>query len=160
VIENKRSQKTGSGVKFVHTNLVARDWKKLAQFYIKAFGCTRKPPERDLNCAWLDQATSLRGAHIRGIHLRLPGYGADGPTLEIFQYVKEKQGNKPVVNRPGFGHIAFGVRDIGRGLQRVQRYGGGRVGEVVSTDVAGVGHIDFVYARDPEGNIIELQKWR
>jgi predicted enzyme related to lactoylglutathione lyase len=160
VLEKKRSPKMASGVKFVHTNLVARDWKKLAQFYIKAFGCTGKPPERDLNGAWLDQATSLRGAHIWGIHLKLPGYGANGPTLEIFQYAKEKRGSHPAVNRSGFGHIAFAVKNVGRALQKVERCGGGRVGEVVSTEVAGVGHIDFVYARDPEGNIIELQKWR
>jgi hypothetical protein len=37
--------------------------------------------------------------------------------------------------------------------------GGGAVGKVATTDVAGVGKLRVVYARDPEGNIIELQKW-
>ena len=35
---------------------------------------------------WLDSATGINGAHLRGMHLRLPGYGEHGPTLEIFQY--------------------------------------------------------------------------
>ena len=151
--------KTTTGIKFVHTNLVARDWGRLSRFYIKAFGCTRKPPERDLRGEWLDKATSVKGAHIRGIHLVLPGYAAGGPTLEIFQYSREGRGAYPVVNRPGFGHIAFAVKDVRKALQKVERCGGGRVGDVVTTDVAGVGRIDFVYARDPEGNIIELQRW-
>jgi lactoylglutathione lyase len=148
-----------TGIRFVHTNIVARDWKKLADFYVKALGCKRKPPERDLKGAWLDQATSLRGAHIKGAHLTLPGYGATGPTLEIFQYAREKSGGHPAVNRPGFGHIAFAVGDVAKALQKVERCGGGRVGAAVSTHITGVGHIDFVYARDPEGNIIELQRW-
>ena len=150
---------TVEDIKFVHTNLVARDWKKLADFYIQAFGCKRKPPERNLSGEWLDKATSLKGVHIRGIHLRLPGYREDGPTLEIFQYSREKRGRRPAVNKPGFGHIAFAVRDVAKTLQKVERCGGGRVGQRVSTEIEGVGRIDFVYARDLEGNVIELQKW-
>ena len=69
-------------MKYTHTNLVARDWRRLADFYIKVFGCTPVPPERDLSGDWLDKATSLQDAHIRGVHLRLPGHGDAGPTLE------------------------------------------------------------------------------
>jgi predicted enzyme related to lactoylglutathione lyase len=145
--------------RYVHTSIVARDWKALSQFYIRALGCRRKPPERDLAGAWLDSATSLRGAHIRGIHLRLPGFGADGPTLEIFQYSREKPGGPAATNRLGYSHLAFAVTDVARALEKIESLGGGRVGKAVSTEIAGVGRIDFVYARDPEGNIIELQKW-
>ncbi len=28
------------GVRFGHTNLIARDWRGLARFYTKLFGCT------------------------------------------------------------------------------------------------------------------------
>ena len=148
-----------AGIKYAHTNLVARDWKKLAQFYIRAFGCKRKPPERNLKGEWPDKATSLKGVHIRGMHLSLPGCGATGPTLEIFQYSKEKWNRHRAADGPGFRHIAFAVRDVVKALQKVERCGGGRVGQLVSTEIEGVGHIDFVYVRDPEGNIIELQRW-
>ena len=30
--------------KFVHTNLVAEDWRKLATFYEEVFGCVPVPP--------------------------------------------------------------------------------------------------------------------
>ena len=32
--------------KFVHTNLIAQDWKKLADFYEQVFGCQRVLPEK------------------------------------------------------------------------------------------------------------------
>jgi hypothetical protein len=37
--------------------------------------------------------------------------------------------------------------------------GGGPVGEIVSLEVEGSGHVTFAYVRDPEGNIVELQSW-
>jgi predicted enzyme related to lactoylglutathione lyase len=75
--------------RFVHTNLVARDWRRLARFYEQVFGCTPVPPERDLSGQWLEDAT----------------------------------------------------------------------GKVVSVEVAGVGTITFAYLTDPEGNVIEVQRW-
>ncbi len=151
--------RTTEGVRYVHTNIVAKDWKALARFYVEAFGCRRKPPERNLKGSWLDTATSVKRAHIRGIHIILPGYGDHGPTLEIFQYSKGKKGGAAAINRTGFAHIAFAVKDVAKALARVESLGGGRVGEPVSAEVEGMGPINFVYARDPEGNIIELQKW-
>ena len=37
--------------KYVHTNLIARDWKRLIRFYIDVFGCEPKGPERDMSGA-------------------------------------------------------------------------------------------------------------
>jgi lactoylglutathione lyase len=146
-------------IRYVHTNLVAADWKELTRFYVKVFGCKRKLPERKLKGNWLDTLTSIKNAHVEGIHLALPGYGNDGPTLEVFQYSKQKRTDTPTVNKLGFGHIAFAVSDVRRMLTEVKRNGGSAVGSVVSTTVEGVGHIEVVYARDPEGNVVELQKW-
>ena len=107
----------------------------------------------------MDKATSLNGAHIKGIHLRLPGYGSEGPTLEIFQYSRVKKGALAAINKPGYAHVAFLVHNVARALEKLERHGGRRLGQVVSATIEGVGSINFVYARDPEGNIIELQKW-
>ena len=145
--------------KYVHTNLIARDWKKLVRFYTDVFGCRRKVPERNMSGDWLDSVASLRNAHLTGIHLRLPGYGEDGPTLEIFSYDQLVEREIPAANQRGFAHIAFAVDDVDQALQAVIAAGGGTVGKIVSTEVDGVGLIRVVYARDPEGNIVELQKW-
>ena len=144
---------------YVHTNLTGRDWRTLVKFYCEVFGCVPKPPERDLSGDWLDRTTSLRNAHLTGLHLRLPGFGTDGPTLEIFSYDEMLQGRLPVANEPGFGHLAFAVEDVEEALRAVQMRGGSSVGEIVTTHVTGVGTLRVVYARDPEGNIVELQKW-
>jgi len=144
--------------RFVHINIVARDFKRLSGFYRKVFGCTPVPPERVLEGGWLDRATGIKDAHIRGVHLRLPGTGEDGPTLEIFQYDEEEEIPKNV-NCTGFAHIAFSVDDPVSMLETVIAEGGDRVGEPVKVAVQGAGTIVFVYAKDPEGNIIKLQKW-
>jgi predicted enzyme related to lactoylglutathione lyase len=145
--------------KYAHTNLIARDWKRLVRFYCEVFGCEPKGPERDLSNAWLDKVTALANAHLRGVHLRLPGYGDDGPTLEIFSYDQLIEHELPRANECGFAHIAFAVGDVDEALRAVITAGGGAVGEIASADVDGVGPLRVVYARDPEGNIIELQKW-
>ena len=145
--------------KYVHTNLIARDWKRLVRFYSEVFGCEPKGPERNMSGAWLDRLTSLRKAHLSGVHLHLPGYGDDGPTLEIFSYDQLIEGELPAANQAGFAHIAFAVDDVDEAVQAVIAAGGGTVGEIVTTQVDGVGFLRVVYARDPEGNIIELQKW-
>jgi predicted enzyme related to lactoylglutathione lyase len=145
--------------KYVHTNLIARDWKRLVQFYSDLFGCIPKGSERDMSGVWLDQVTSLRNAHLRGVHLSLPGYGDDVPTLEIFSYRQLVEGKMPTANQCGFAHIAFAVDDVNQALQALIAAGGGAVGEIATTEVDSVGVLRVVYARDPEGNIIELQKW-
>jgi predicted enzyme related to lactoylglutathione lyase len=145
--------------KYVHTNLIARDWKRLVRFYTDVFGCERKGPERDMSGEWLDRITSLNDAHLTGVHLRLPDYGDDGPTLEIFSYDQLIERDLPAANQCGFAHIAFAVDDVDQALLAVIAAGGSTVGNIATTKVEGVGMLRVVYARDPEGNIVELQKW-
>jgi len=145
--------------KFTHTNLIARDWKRLAAFYEQVFGCTPVLPERDLSGAWLDAVTNLQGAHVRGIHLRVPGYGDTGPTLEIFQYSPKGPESDTAIHRPGYAHIAFQVDDVDSARREVLAEGGHEFGQLVTTSVPGAGTVTFVYVTDPENNVIELQSW-
>jgi predicted enzyme related to lactoylglutathione lyase len=145
--------------RYVHTNLIAEDWRRLASFYTDVFGCTAVPPERDFSGAWLDAATAVPGARIRGVHLRLPGFGDGGPTLEIFQYNRSEPPVETAVNRPGFAHIAFAVPDVASAREAVLAAGGRAVGEVVTVEVPDAGRVTFTYLSDPEGNVIELQSW-
>lgn len=144
---------------FGHVNLIARDWERLSRFYQEVFGCTPVPPRRDQQGPWLDAGTGLRGAHLRGEHLRLPGLGPDGPTLEIFSYDEALDHPGPAPNRIGLGHLAFQTGDVPALLREVEARGGRAVGSVVTMAVPGKGTITFVYAADPEGNLLELQAW-
>lgn len=121
-------------MRFAHTNIISTHWKELADFYVNTFDCKLVPPVRRQSGEWLDQGTGLQNAQLEGAHLLLPGHGIHGPTLEIYQYrfIEEHKAAKP--NTKGFGKIT-------------------------EKEVQGVGKITFVYARDPEGNLIELQSW-
>lgn len=145
--------------RYGHTNLVAKDWKRLANFYENVFGCVPVPPERDYSGETFDRLANLSNAHQRGMHLRLPGFGDDGPTLEIFEYEPALEKPETRTNRQGFGHIAFVVDDVERALETVIAAGGGQVGELVTLTRADGRRVTLVYATDPEENIIELQRW-
>ena len=144
-------------MKYVHTNLVARNWKVLADFYIKVFKCEPVPPERDLSGDWIDRAVNLRETHITGVHLRLPGY-KDGPTLEVFQYDDEPARETIYPNTPGLCHLAFSVEDVLATADKIVEMGGDWLGQLTEVEIKGVGRLVFAYMRDPEGNIIEIQK--
>jgi predicted enzyme related to lactoylglutathione lyase len=145
--------------RFGHVSIVASEWRALADFYARVLGCTFVPPERDLGGPVLEAATGVSGATIRGAHLRLPGLGPDGPTLEIFEYGSGPERPPTAVNRPGFGHIAFAVPDVAAARDAVLAAGGGVVGEVVTTDTSDGRRVTWTYVTDPEGNVLELQAW-
>ncbi len=93
-------------LRYVHTNIVAKDAKKLVEFYKKVFDCRSIGETRDISGEWLDQMTGVKTSHITGEHICLPGYG-----------------------------------------------------ELVKTEYSDGRKAVFVYAADPEGNIIEIQSW-
>ena len=148
-------------MRYAHTNIIAKDWQKLALFYQEVFACLPVPPQRDLHGDWLDKLTGVENAHIQGVHLRLPGYTKEAPTLEIFSYADEM----PVallndINTTGIGHLAFEVEDVQATLEKILSCGGSTLGELVTKEYPGLGTACLVYCRDPEGNIIELQNWQ
>jgi predicted enzyme related to lactoylglutathione lyase len=147
------------GARYGHTNLIAADWRALARFYQEQFGCIPVPPERDFKGPDLERGTGIPGAHLTGAHLRLPGHGPEGPTLEIFNYNILKDRPDVAVNRPGFGHIAFVVDDVPTARASVIAAGGRHVGEVVTLTTTTGARVTWVYVTDPEGNVIELQSW-
>lgn len=149
-----------NNVKYVHTNIIAKDWKKLSQFYIDVFGCKPLYPERDLSGEWIDILTGIKDVRVRGIHLSLPGY-EKGPTLEIFEYNPDNpRTDERAINAGGFGHIAFLVDNVEEMLNKVMEHGGTKLGDITGNNYKELGLLTVVYARDPEGNFIELQNWK
>lgn len=147
-------------MRFAHINIAAKNWKSLSEFYIKVFNCRIKPPERKLSGLWLDQGTGLKNAVLEGLHLLLPGYGGSGPTLEIFSYQNMNDCEPIMANHVGLTHLAFEVQDVDQTLADALENGGKLLGKVTEKTIEGVGNLKFVYFRDPEGNIVEIQSWK
>lgn len=146
-------------VKYSHTNLISTDWKKISKFYMDVFGCVPCGPVRKLSGKAVEDGTSVASANIEGIHLLLPGYGEGGPTLEIFQYSDILPQTETLANTKGFTHIAFEVSDLDETCRQVIRAGGWILGKLARQPVDSIGVCTFVYVRDPDRNIIEIQSW-
>ena len=102
-----------------------------------------------------------KNAWLQGMHLLLPGYKDNGPTLEIYSYSEMLEKTAPpAANRKGFGHLAFEVDDVNELLKKMIQHGGNRLGDMVEKEIEGVGLLTFTYGTDPEGNIIEIQSWK
>lgn len=146
-------------IEFVHTNLIAYDWRRLADFYFKVFRCKPAGPERDLSGDWVTKLTGIDNATIRGIHLKLPGQSCQNITLEIFEYdPKGSQIEQTGINTGGYGHIAFLTDDFDGLVSQVIENGGQYYGEPVYAHIEGLGIMHVAYMIDPEGNVIEIQE--
>ncbi len=146
-------------LRYVHTNIIAKDAKRLITFYKDVFDCKSTGETRDISGEWLDKVTGVKNAHIKGEHISLPGYGENGPTLEIFSYDDMIEAGISHTNQIGIAHLAFQTDDVYSKLKDVLAAGGSQYGELVETIYQDGRKAVFVYVTDPEGNIIEIQSW-
>lgn len=142
-------------MKFSHVNMIARDTDKLADFYKTVFGCDDLYARKDLSGEAISKCNGVPDAEIYAAWLSLPG--VDGTFLEIFQYKNTHDRPTPLVNQPGYGHISFEVEDIQATYDAAINAGGAPLGEVKNfgTEEA---PLFYVYVRDPEGNVVELEQ--
>jgi len=70
-------------MRYVHTNIIAKDWRSLSNFYQKVFGCRPVGPQRDLSGEWIEDLTNIKSVHIVGEHLSFPGYNEKWIQPEI-----------------------------------------------------------------------------
>ena len=134
--------------RFGNVNVIARDWRGLAKFYERVFGCVFVPPEREYKGADLSAGTGVPDAALRGAHLRLPGGGPAGPTLEIYQYDPSLESLPSAANRPGFGLIEVVVPDVTTALDAVVAEGRGVVSGSVTLQTADGRCVTCVYVTD------------
>src|SRR4051794_4874354 len=105
-------------IAYAGTNIIARDWKRLVNFYVEVFECTPVPPQRLLSGRWLEDGTGLENASLEGMHLRLPGSGMPALRSEIYSYAETLESPLPT-NRCGFTHIALAADDVEQMLSKV-----------------------------------------
>ena len=134
---------------FSHAGLTVSDFNAAVKFYWDVFGCplvgvADTPAERVRS--FFGVAADAPRCKIGW--LRAPG----GAVLEIFEF----QPHEPPIgvpwNRVGLTHIAFNVRNTQRWHDYLTRKG---VECVSAPERSPRGHT-FFFAKDPDGNLIEL----
>ena len=142
-------------MKLLHVSLTARNADQLSAFYKGVFGFVDRRTPKRLSGETVTRGNGLPGSEIYAIWLHLPSDSE--PFLEILEYTKTAQRDIPAVNEPGFGHLAFEVRDLHQTVEHVLRFGGTLQGKVTNFGTEEQPHL-IVYARDSEGNILELEQ--
>lgn len=133
--------------------MVAADIDTLASFYQEAIGCRLLAPIAEFANDALSKGIGAPGAKVRIGWLSFPG-GSDGaPILELYQLLDWESG---WAYAPGQGHLAFEVEDVGSTLEKVIASGGSRLGELVEWEAPSGNVARFIFARDPEGNVVDL----
>lgn len=131
-------------------NLLSKDWRKPARFYIDVFNCKTLFSERDMQGDWIAKMTNIENVHIAGIHVQLHGC-PEGPTLEIFTNDKPVERSLPTqINEIDYTYIEFQVEIVKKYVNRILAHGGSFYEEIVYSEIKDIGHLTAVYMRDPE----------
>ena len=133
-----------------HTGIVVRDLEKAANFY-RALGFI------DSNQAleegkFIDQVTGLLNAKLEWIKLKSP----DGYLLELLQYhshLESEEVTKQRSNKLGCSHIAFGVDNIEKTCEIIEKIGGSIVNPPALSDDK---KVKVAYCHDVEGVLMEI----
>jgi catechol 2,3-dioxygenase-like lactoylglutathione lyase family enzyme len=134
---------------FSHVAITVSDFNEAVRFYWDVFGApvvgvSDTPPERVRSFFGVDapEPTCKIG------WIRVPG----GATIEIFEFRPCEPAQDVVWNRVGPTHISFNVHDTGRW----HRYLLDKGVEIVSPPERSPHGHTFFFAKDPDGNLIEL----
>ncbi len=138
---------------FSHTGITVADFNRAVRFYWDVFGCplvgvSDAPTERIQGFFGVDapEPTCKIG------WIRVPG----GAVIEIFEFRPDRPAAEVAWNRVGLTHLCFNVRDTARWHDYLADKGV----EIVSRpERSPHGHTLF-FARDPDGNLIELTDLR
>lgn len=133
-----------------HTGIVVRDLEKAANFY-RALGFidSNKASEEG---KFIDQVTGLLNAKLEWIKLKAP----DGYLLELLQYhshMESEEVTNQKSNKLGCSHMAFGVDNIEKTCEIIEKMGGSIVNSPALTDDK---RVKVAYCHDIEGVLIEI----
>jgi glyoxylase I family protein len=145
--------------KFRHVAIVARDLNKLVDFYTQTLGFAVKRRYEAAN-ANFQKGIGVPGAQATVVHLTIPNSTVE---LELFEFgapAMDASGRSPLpANQPGIRHMALIVDDLRQACLELKAKGIVFLSEPIThkepKEVAG---FQFVYFRDPEGNIVELNQ--
>ncbi|TIQ36020.1 MAG: VOC family protein [Mesorhizobium sp.] len=142
-------------MKLAHINLVARNAEALAAFYMNVMKCDLLRAPTMLSGEKVSRGNGLSNSEIRTIWLKFSRM--ERPFLEIHEHTVTLHRDQPRVNEPGFGHLSFQMEDISDALSKIIQAGGAQIGQITDFGTPDRPYL-IAYARDPEGNVLELEQ--
>lgn len=149
------STRMPNAMKLAHINLVARNAESLAAFYMNVLKCELLRAPKMLCGEKVSRGNGLFNSEIYTIWLKFPEL--ERPFLEIHEHTVTHQRDQPKVNEPGFGHLSFQMEDISGTLSKIIQAGGAQIGQITDFGTPDKPYL-IAYARDPEGNVLELEQ--
>jgi catechol 2,3-dioxygenase-like lactoylglutathione lyase family enzyme len=135
-----------------HVAVHVHDLDRMMRFYREAFGfeLVGEPFAWD-DSAFIDRIVDVPNSAARGAMLR-----AGTCYMELFQYSRPlPQSSRPLQPYDkGYTHFCVDVTDIGQEYERLKTLGMS-FSQPAPIDV---GHVQSIYGRDPEGNLVEIQQ--
>jgi glyoxylase I family protein len=142
--------------RFRHVSIIVRDLEKMIDFYkdILGFSLIRK---FNIQSEDFQKGIGIADAEAQGAHLSVPDSQFE---IEMFQFKKAVYFDSMLqANTQGYRHLAFIVDNLQESYNELQGKGVIFQSEPITVkDPKEVAGFQFVYFRDPEGNIIELNQ--
>lgn len=139
-----------------HVAIATPDLDRLTAFYADALGF-----EVVMATAWRDRELIDRMVGLRGSAARQTMLKAGNAFLELFEYESPVGRAAPAERSPadhGYTHFCIDVLDIDAECERLAGLGMTFHALPPTVDELGHARLRAIYARDPDGNIVELQE--
>lgn len=137
-----------------HVGIYVDDIYKEKLFYEKCFELKCIVDQEDAS-DMLDELLQKKSVKIHTVKL-ITAYGVSTKIGEMLELIKvlNKEGSNSVngnIDMIGMHHLSFGIDDIDIVVRRIEKYGG-----EICTNIYQIGKNNCCFAKDPEGNWIEL----
>ncbi|MCT4597136.1 MAG: VOC family protein [Vallitalea sp.] len=132
-----------------HVGLTVSNFESAVKFYSETFGF-KLISEQLLDKDQVNELYNLYGlkdTKIRLGFLRAP----KGGVIEIFEFYPSLQAKNTIWNKPGLTHFTLDVNNVNKWYRRLKEKGIYFYSEPQNTDGT-----DWVFMKDPDGNLIEL----
>ena len=143
--------------KFRHVAIVVEDLDRMINFYVDVLGFELKR-EIEIESDDFRRGVGLPDAKAKGAHLIVPNSDVE---IEMFEFKEQIERNSELslANHPGYRHIALIVDNLEETYECLEKEGIEFYSEPIHVkEPANVAGFRFVYFKDPEGNIIELNQ--
>lgn len=144
-------------VNFRHIAIIVNDYAKMVNFYSRVLGFQINR-EFKIKSKEFQRGVGMKGAKARVAHLSISG---TTPEIEIAEYFPKIRKSRDIskANAPGYRHIALVVTDLKKAYQRLKKLGIDFFSSPICiSKPKNISGVQFVYLKDPEGNIIELNQ--